>query len=82
MEHDDIIHMLQIIRDQIRYGKTFDADIKLDSLQRMLAEEKLTSDNSDYAKLPKYIDIANISGVRPSDIKKVCDAIKQLGNFA
>ena len=45
-------------------------------------QERITSHNSDYAKLPNYIDIANISGVRPSDIKKVCDAIKKLGNFA
>lgn len=58
MEHEDIIHRLQIIRDQIRYGKTFDADVKLDSLQRILAEEKLTSDNSDYAKcLQRFCDL-------------------------
>ena len=47
---DDMIHRLQIIRDLVRDGKKFDADVKLDSLQRILAEEKLTSDNSDYAK--------------------------------
>jgi hypothetical protein len=46
------------------------------------AKERFTTHNSDYAKFPKYVDIANISGVRPSDIKKVCDAIKQLSKFA
>lgn len=50
MEHNDIIKRLTEIQDCIRYNKTFDACVKIDSLQRMLAEEKLTSDNSDYAK--------------------------------
>ena len=47
---DDMIHRLQIIRDLVRDDRKFDADVNLDSLQRILAEEKLTSDNSEYAK--------------------------------
>ena len=50
MGHNDIINRLTEIQDCIRYNKTFDACVKIDSLQRMLAEEKLTSDSSDYAK--------------------------------
>jgi len=50
VEHNDIIHRLTEIQDCIRHNKTFDACVKIDSLQRMLFEEKLTSDNSDYAK--------------------------------
>ena len=49
---DDMIHRLQIIRDLVRYDRKFDADVNLDSLQRILAEEKLTTDNIDYAKCP------------------------------
>ena len=44
-------------------------------------KERLTSHNSDYTKLPDYIEIAMITGMKPSDIKKVCEAIRQLGNF-
>ena len=44
---DDIIHRLQIIRDLVRNDRKFDADVNLDSLQRIFAEEKLKSDNSD-----------------------------------
>ena len=47
---NDIINRLTEIQDCIRYNKTFDACVKIDSLQRMLADVKLTSDNSDCAK--------------------------------
>ena len=63
MEHEDIIHRLQIIRDLVRDGRKLDADVKLDSIQRMIAEEKLTSDNSDYAKLKEALEsIADCGG--------------------
>jgi DNA-binding transcriptional MerR regulator len=47
---DDMIHRLQVIRDLVRGDKKFDADVNIEAIQRILAEEKLTSDNSDYAK--------------------------------
>ena len=53
---DDLIHRLQIIRDLVRDDRKFDADVNLDSLQRVLVEEKLTSDNSDYATALKVWD--------------------------
>lgn len=34
----------------VRDNKKFEADVKLDSLQRIIYEEKLAAHNSDYAK--------------------------------
>ncbi len=84
MDSTDIEYVLHCIKNAselINQSESEKAKGLLLSAELLLSE-KLTSDNSDYEKFPKYVDIANISGVRPSDIKKVCDAIKQLSKFA
>jgi hypothetical protein len=47
MNHNDIIHRLQIIRDFIRFGDTFQADVSLDSLQRMIHETNISEEAND-----------------------------------
>ena len=89
MEHEDIIHRLQVIRDQIRYSKTFEADVKLNSLQRMLAEKKLTSDNSSSCgsaiaspKLPAENELRQLFKQNSFEFKKqFFEIVKRAGNF-
>jgi hypothetical protein len=50
MIEDQTIRRLQVIRDLVREGKTFEADVKLDSLQKIIYEEKITVINSDNIK--------------------------------
>jgi len=46
---NDIIHKVEMVRDDIRNNNHFEADVKLDSLQRMIYAEKV--------KLLKYSEI-------------------------
>ena len=57
MIEEETIRRLQVIRDLVRERKIFEADVKLDSLQRIIYEKQLTEQNSSECKITFFSEV-------------------------